>query len=770
MTKTLERDLGLPAVVAISMGAMVGSGIFILPALAYGVAGPSVVLVYVLAGLLVLPAALSQSELATAMPEAGGAYLYIERGLGPLFGTVAGLGTWFSLTFKGALALVGGVPYVLLLFAVPDGYVTPLALGLATVLVGINLLGAKQTGLTQVGVVVLMLVALVWFVAGGGGAVAAGNFTPFLTGGTGGLVAAIGLVFVSYAGVTKVASVAEEIERPDRNIPLGIIGSLLVTTALYALIVVVMIGVIPGDALAVSTTPMAVAAEATLGDAGVAAVVLAAVLALVSTANAGVLSASRYPFAMARDRLVPRSLGAVSDRFGTPSTAITATGAVTLVLVAFVPIAEIAKLASAFQFLVFALVNLAVVVFREGDVEYDPSFRSPLYPWVQLFGVATSLLLLTRMGLVPLVGALLIVAGGVVWYLAYARPRVRREGVAGRLLRRHVGRAALARTRRHVGPTGAGATGAGGSVAPDTAGSLGVVARERTGREPEPNLDPADRYEVLVALTEETSVDRERALLALGADLVRPHGGRVVVIRFDRVHDQVPLDHAAETRSPADVRFEERTGDLAADLDVDVRWGEIVSHDTKHAIVNDARHRGVDVLLVEHERLRLRSRLVGDPIDWVVRHAPCDVVLVAGGRYDRPGRVVLAGDGGLYDPTTVGIADALAGGTDSPVALQAPTEESRPDGRTGAAGAHRAELAAMLSAPVRVRALGTDGGGGGTGLRDGDVVVRHGRDRRRRGDRDATGVPGTDHTEVVVYPNGSDRWGFLRRAVERLVF
>jgi hypothetical protein len=106
--KELERDLGLLAVMAISIGAMVGSGIFILPGLAMKMAGPAVVFAYFLAGVLVLPAALSKSEMATAMPEAGGTYLYIERAMGPLFGTIAGVGTWFSLTFKGALALVGG--------------------------------------------------------------------------------------------------------------------------------------------------------------------------------------------------------------------------------------------------------------------------------------------------------------------------------------------------------------------------------------------------------------------------------------------------------------------------------------------------------------------------------------------------------------------------------------------------------------------------------------------------------------------------------------
>lgn len=110
MAKGLERDLGLPSVLAISIGAVVGSGIFILPALAMKMAGPSVVLAYLLTGVLVLPAALSKAEMATAMPEAGGTYVYIERGMGPILGTIAGIGTWFSLSFKGALALVGERP------------------------------------------------------------------------------------------------------------------------------------------------------------------------------------------------------------------------------------------------------------------------------------------------------------------------------------------------------------------------------------------------------------------------------------------------------------------------------------------------------------------------------------------------------------------------------------------------------------------------------------------------------------------------------------
>ncbi|MXR20257.1 amino acid permease [Halobacterium bonnevillei] len=729
--KKLERDLGLGAVFAISVGAMIGSGIFILPALALKMAGPAVILAYLLAGLLVVPAALSKSEMATAMPEAGGTYLYIERGMGPVLGTVAGVGTWFSLSFKSALALVGGVPYLVLLFDLP---VKPVALGLAAFLVVVNLLGAKQTGRLQTIIVSVMLVALGWFVAGSVGQVQQANYQHFFVGGWEGLLAATGLVFVSYAGVTKVASVAEEVEDPGRNIPIGILGSLAFTTLLYVGIVAVMVGVTEAGSVAGSTVPVAVAAEATLGNAGVYAVIAAAMLALVSTANAGILSSSRYPFAMSRDQLAPPTFAEIHETFGTPTTAITLTGAVVLVLIAFVPILEIAKLASAFQILVFVLVNLAVVAFRNGSTDYQPEFRSPLYPWMQAFGVVSGVVLLTQMGMVPLFGALAITLGSVGWYVAYARPRIRREGAATDVIRRRLGRDVLTETADAV----AGEATAGGDKSVS---------------------------EVLVALTREADRERERSLLSLAADLVRPKDGRVVVVRFDEVPDQAPLDHAAEVQSPADVRFEEQTDELAAEFDVDVEYGEIVSHDTKRAVVNYADHRGVDAIVAEHERLRLRSRVLGDPIDWVVRHAHCDVLLVENRGYDGPENVVLEGDGGPFDPATVDVADTIAGEAGGHVTLQFPLSADQPDPRKQTIRSYQNELAGILSAPVKTADLRADGG-----QQRADVVIRTGSQNRVSGGRERHAPTAADCTELTVYPRASRRPSLVRRVLERLVF
>ncbi|MFC7096584.1 universal stress protein [Halobaculum marinum] len=726
--KELERDLGLPSVLAISIGAMIGSGIFILPALALEIAGPAVILAYAIAGLLVVPAALSKSEMATAMPEAGGTYIYIERAMGPLFGTIAGIGTWFSLSFKGALALVGGVPYLLLVFDLP---VKPVALGLAALLILINVVGAKQTGRLQLGIVVVMLAALGWFAAGSAPSVEAANYANFLGAGVEGVLAATGLVFVSYAGVTKVASVAEEVEDPGRNIPLGILGSLVFTTVLYVAIVAVLVGITDPGSVAGSLTPVAVGAEQTLGRAGVAAVILAAVLALISTANAGILSSSRYPFAMSRDKLAPPSLSSVSERFGTPVKSITVTGVVLLVLIAFVPILDIAKLASAFQIMVFAMINVAVVAFREGSVEYEPEFTSPLYPWIQVFGAISGLALLTQMGTLALAGAVVITVASVAWYLVYVRPRVDREGAASDAIRRQVGREALADIESAV------------AARPDT-------------------------REVLVALTKNVDEARERALVALAADLVRGDDGRVVAVRFEEVPDQAPLTDDVTTQSAADLSFETRVAALGEELGVAVEADEIVSHDTKHAVVNFAAHRDVDTIVAEHEPLRLRSRLLGDPIDWVVRHAHCDVLLVDNLGYDEPREVVISGDVGPYPPLAVDVAEAVARANDGHISLWYPGGAADPDARRRLVEDYREELADLLSVPVAAESVRTDGGR----RRTPDLLIRRGADHRLRTalfDR-RPDLPSPGCTTVTVYPHESRRPGLVRRFLERLAF
>ncbi len=425
--RRLTRSLGLRHVFVLSTGAMLSSGLFLLPGLAAAEAGPSAVLAYGIAGLLAFPAMFSVAELSTAMPRAGGAYYFLERAFGPAVGTVAGIVTWLSLVLKDAFALIGMSAYLNLAFDIPA---KPLALVLITGFVVINILGSRVSAALQMGLVGFVLAVLAWFLTAGVVALGdgAGSLSPFYTEGVAGLAAVVGLVFVSYGGLTKVASAAEEIEDPSRNIPLGMSLSLLVSTAIYTLGMLVTVAAVPTDDLLTNLAPIYTAGELFLPTAGAVLVALAALAAFSSATNAGILAAARYPLAMSRDRLLAPRFQKLT-RWNTPLWGVLTTGTGMAVIVVAFDVAAIAKLASAFVLLTLGMVNAAVIVLRAARISsYAPGFRAPLFPYLQIFGLVVDIFLIVELGALALslTGATVVV--GIAWYLFYARTRAQHAG------------------------------------------------------------------------------------------------------------------------------------------------------------------------------------------------------------------------------------------------------------------------------------------------------------------------------------------------------
>ena len=406
---------------------MVSSGLFLLPGLAFTKGGPSVILAYAIAGLFAVPAMLSVAELSTAMPKAGGAYYFLERALGPAVGTIAGFGTWLSLVLKDAFALIGMSAYLNLVWDVPP---KPLALALIAAFTALNIVGSKTSAVVQILLVAFVLAIMAVLLAVGLPQTAAGGgeFQPFFESGVSGVFAVVGLVFVSYGGLTKVASVAEEIEDPSRNIPLGMALSLIVSTLLYTLAVTVAVGTIPASKLSDDLAPIHTAAEAVLPSWAVLFVVLAALAAFSSAVNAGILAAARYPLAMSRDGLMPPIFGFLSTR-NTPVAGILVTGGAMALVVGLLDVGAIAKLASAFVLLTLGLVNFAVIVLRGSHIRsYAPGFRAPLFPYLQLAGMGLAGYLIFKLGAL----SILLISGSIVfafgWYWFYGRSRSSRAG------------------------------------------------------------------------------------------------------------------------------------------------------------------------------------------------------------------------------------------------------------------------------------------------------------------------------------------------------
>lgn len=431
----LSKKLTLFDVYAVSTGAMFSSGFFLLPGIAAMETGNSVYLSYLVAGFLILPSMLTVAELATAMPRAGGAYYFLDRSLGPLVGTIGGLGSWIALIFKSAFALIGMGAYLSLYIDLP---MLPLALVLTVVFGLLNIFGAKETAFLQRLLVSALVLIMGYFLIEGVDYLTGNSVLPemqesnFLTNGMNGFISTVGLVFVSYAGLTKVASIAEEVQNPDKAIPLGMTLSLLTASIVYVLGVFIMVKVLPAATLFSSLTPVTDAGYVVITwipeSIGILLIVIAAIAAFASTGNAGIMSASRYPLAMSRDGLMPQFFGKIG-RFKTPHISVLSTTFVMILVLLLFDVEAVAKLASAFQLLLFFLLNLAVVVMRESKIEaYKPGFNSPFYPWVQILGMIISLWLVAEMGLlaVGLTGTLIILC--IAWYFYYAHGKVKRQG------------------------------------------------------------------------------------------------------------------------------------------------------------------------------------------------------------------------------------------------------------------------------------------------------------------------------------------------------
>ncbi|GAA3583715.1 amino acid permease [Snuella lapsa] len=439
MRNRLKKELGLFDVFAISTGAMFSSGFFLLPGIASHYTGASVFLAYMLAGVLILPSMFSIAEISTALPRSGGAYFFLDRSLGPLMGTIGGLGTYFALMLKTAFAIIGIGAYAAIFWEVPTKTVAIVA---TFFFMALNLVGAKKTSAFQKVFVTFLLVILVAFIVDGIYSIYFGDsiskealdmqFTPFLSDGLEGLFTSAGFVFVSYLGLTQIVSVAEEIKNPEKNIPLGMVLSLIVTGLIYGLGVYIMVAVIEPEVFAKEMAPAAVAASQMFNwlpdNAGVLLMSVAALAAFASTGNAGLLSASRYPFAMGRDKLLPAILSRIGGK-GTPLVAIFFTTAFIILFILLLSEEGIVKLASTFQLLIFMFINFSVIVFRKSKIEsYDPGYLSPLYPFMQIVGIVVSFILIIYLGWMPILFTAGIVVMGLLWYYFHARGKVKREG------------------------------------------------------------------------------------------------------------------------------------------------------------------------------------------------------------------------------------------------------------------------------------------------------------------------------------------------------
>ncbi|MFB6371699.1 MAG: amino acid permease, partial [Bradymonadaceae bacterium] len=408
-----------------------------------------------------------------------------------------------------------------------------------------------------------------------------------------------------FIGFEVIATSAEEIKNPGRNLPLAMIASVVTPMILYVLVMYVCTGVLPISELAVSDIPVADVAAEYLGTYGPLMMVLGAVLATVSSANASILSAARVNFAMGRDKILPNWLNQVHRSFRTPYRAIIVTGVVILAMIGIgVGVETLADVASFAYLVTYALVHAAVMVMRRAaPPDYDPDFRLPgiMYPVIPALGFISTLVVLSQMRSIILAigGGLLVV--GMVWFALFARTRATKTSMVGE--------------------------------------AIAEGGRERAA--------PEERFRVVVPIANPRT---ERALVHLAAALARDHKNpELIAVNVIEVPMQTALAQDIEfekERVKRQQQLLETASDIAEEFGVGIRTRAVVARDVSDAVLDIVRDEQANRLMIGWSgRRKQRDFVFGSNIDRIVQDSPAEVSLVKVRRDDIGNVVALVGEG-----------------------------------------------------------------------------------------------------------------------------
>ena len=614
----------MPGAIAVSVGGML-SGIFVLPGLAVGITGSSVWLAFLVAALCILPAVLSKSELATAMPKSGGTYVYIERAFGPLFGTIAGIGLWLSLLLKSAFSLVGLSAYLYVLIEIDASSTKGIALFALLVILLLNVFGVKKVEKTQLIIVSISVLSLIGIVFFGTSSFDSNLLEPVFVDGSSGFITGVAFLYISYAGVTKIAAVAGEIKNPEKNLPRTMIFSLFLITTIYVLVALVLVGNVEASVLSTDIKPVYTLFQSIGGNTLGYVAGAVGVITLLSMANSGVLASSRFPFAMGKDRLMPGFLGSVSSRFMTPVSAIITTSTLIALAILFLDVVKIAKLASAFKVLMFIFNELSVIVLRETNAQwYNPSFRSPLYPYVQLFGIFSGIVLLAYLGIMPLVSVFGVFVLGFIIFMVYGS-KTDRSGVISNY----------------------------GIFSFLFKGKSTIESEASSTNETFDEIINSDAEVVVPLLGEEKSPE---TLVEIACSFIK--NKKLNAVNLIEAPNQLFLE-AVDVHSPKSESIKRRVLNLKKSLNTDITYESVSTHNVANSIENITGQRKCKWLVMGWEGRASYGIWVGNPIGWILRNVNSSFALYKDNGIRRFEKVVLALRPGRKNSAFIDVADNI---------------------------------------------------------------------------------------------------------------
>lgn len=437
----LEKTMGPFTLTALGVGAIIGTGIFVVIGQGASLAGPGVILSFVLAAVTCAFSALSYAELASAVPVSGSAYTFSYATLGEIVAFIIGWDLILEYGVSvGAVAVGWGgnvneflkatfdfeLPKAITAGPFEGGVVNLTA---AVIVIAVTVLlanGTRESVRANFVMVVIKIVILIFFIVVALTNFASGNLVPFTPQGIGGVANAASIIFFAYIGFDAVSTASEETKNPGRDLPIAIIGSLVISTVLYVLVAFAAFGVAPAKQLAGSDAPLATALREGAGIPWAGAVLsLGALIAITSVVLVIMYGQVRIFFAMCRDGLLPRRFAKVNPRTGTPFDLTIVFGILIALLAALVPLGVIVEMANIGTLFAFVLVNIGVIVLRRTRPDMKRPFRVPGAPVLPIIGVLFCLVLLAALPWETWVRFVVWLIIGLVIYFTYSRKHSR---------------------------------------------------------------------------------------------------------------------------------------------------------------------------------------------------------------------------------------------------------------------------------------------------------------------------------------------------------
>lgn len=432
----LKRTLTAKDLTILGVGAIIGAGIFVLTGIAAAkYAGPAIVLSFVFAGIACALAALCYSELASMIPVSGSAYSYAYATMGELMAWIIGWDLILEYALASSTVAIGWAGYLnsflnsidvhlpsylttAYLADPAQGFINLPAVIIVLLLTGLLVVGIRQSAIFNFVMVLIKLAVIVVFIIAGASHIQTENWSNFTPFGFGGVLTGAGVIFFAYIGFDAVSTAAQEAINPKRDVPIGIIGSLIVCTVLYILVAGVLTGVISYTELNVAA-PIAVAVDH-IGMSWLSPIIkLAAIAGLTSVMLVLLMGQSRIFYAMANDRLLPPLFAEIHPQFQTPHLSTIVVGFAVALLAGFMPIEKLGELVSIGTLFAFVLVCGGVLVLRTSHPELPRHFKCPAVPVVPIAGILVCLGLMAGLPLDTWVRLVVWLLIGFAIYFGY---------------------------------------------------------------------------------------------------------------------------------------------------------------------------------------------------------------------------------------------------------------------------------------------------------------------------------------------------------------